>query len=108
MNTVVFSFFPQKIEYRCEHNVTNVAGRECCDIYGKMNCDGCLCPGGEIWSVMEENGSIVFCENAPVRSSLGWLYGYPTKISQREPLPVRLRRQGTTTFDGRKYFGGLR
>ena len=102
-------FFVNPItELRCPHEVTNLAGRTCCDIYGKLDCKTCKYLSGTFrWGVRGDCGQLIVLQQPPIKSSLGWLYGYPTKITKEEPINLSFRCQGTSS-DGWRRYRGLR
>lgn len=86
-------------EDECTNKVTNIFGRNVCRVFGKLHCENCENRSSKfkcgIWMINSLNGKMVFSSEKPIKSSLGYLYGYPTKITYKEPLFIR--NQGTTS-----------
>lgn len=86
----------------CRYADRNIFGREICRAYGKRNCNNCQQDYAinTVWRVVSPNGDSVIVFEPPIKSSLGYLYGYPTKITQIPPTIMRIARQGTTSTSG--------
>lgn len=81
----------------CRYADRNIFGREICRAYGKRNCNNCQ-PDyamNTVWHVVSPNGDSVIVFEPPIKSSLGYLYGYPTKITQIPPTIMRIACQGS-------------
>ena len=111
MDTNDFNFFEFKgcKEDECTNKVTNIFGRNVCRVFGKLRCENCEHRSPSfffgIWKINISDSESVYVSQKPVKSSLGYLYGYPTKITYKEPKFLKLRRQGTisTRWPGSKW-----
>lgn len=85
---------------KCSYESTNIIGRDICRIFGKHKCDNCEYRNIPItfWMVRHPRGGTVILQEKPIKSSLGYLWGYPTIVTQEEPIKMKLARQGTTSM----------
>lgn len=92
----------------CRYADRNIFGREICRAYGKRNCNNCQqdCTMNTVWRVVSPNGDSIIVFEPPIKSSLGYLYGYPTKITPIPPNLMKIAHQGTSSIAHPKYGKG--
>lgn len=85
---------------KCSYESTNIIGRDICRIFGKRKCDNCEYKSqhGIMWGVRYPRGGLVILSEKPIKSSLGYLWGYPTRITHEEPIKMKMTAQGTTSM----------
>ena len=93
---LIHSHCPPK---KCIYESSNIFGRSVCRIIGKLNCDNCEYRPvpGMVWALRFQHGGLVFLSRKPIKSSLGYLWGYPTMVTNEEPFRARLSIQGTAS-----------
>ena len=114
MNNKVLDYFgpptvyePKKRKVICHYADKNIFGREICNAYGKRNCNNCQqhLAINTVWRVTSPDGDSVIVNKAPIQSSLGYLYGYPTKITPIPPSVMKIVCQGTSSIDRPQKYG---
>ena len=83
----------------CSYKATNILGRDICYIFGKLKCDNCEYrkQQGIWWGVRHPRGGLVLLSEKPIKSSLGYLWGYPTMITHEKPIKMKMTIQGISS-----------
>ena len=103
MNEFIFHGLTSLTE-KCSCEATNIFGRNICRIFGKLKCDNCEYrkQQGIWWGVRHPRGGLVLLSEKPIKSSLGYLWGYPTMITHEKPIKMKMTIQGTSSVPIRK------